>query len=173
MSMRIVPIILRLAWVFGLLLAGCGSASPQPPTVGQPAPDLLLPTLGGDDLRLADLRGSVVIVNFWATWCPPCVEETPRLVGWSQQYADQGLRIVGVDTLFQDSRAKVEQFVADKGVGYPILVDETGDITRQWQARQLPRSFVIDRDGVVRFVKLGEITEEDFVAEIAPLLGEG
>lgn len=124
-------------------------------------------------MRLSELRGRVVIVNFWATWCPPCENETPRLVAWYSQHQAAGLEVLGVDTLAQDSREAVEEFVATYAVPYPVPLDETGAIARQWQALQLPRSYVIDRAGVVRYVRIGELTERDFEAQVLPLLQSG
>lgn len=153
-----------------LLLAACGAPAAATATLDAAAPQLRLPTLDGGQASLADYNGQVVIVNFWATWCAPCEAETPRLVGWSARYAADGLAVLGVDTLYQDSRAEVEAFVAAKRVGYPILLDEESDVSRQWQATNLPRSFVIDRDGIIRFIKLGELTDRDFDDHIRPLL---
>lgn len=160
----------RLGVLLLFLLAACGMPAGTSPSLEASAPRLELPTLDGGQGSLEDYRGKVVVVNFWATWCAPCEAETPRLVDWSESYADRGLAILGVDTLYQDSRAAVEAFVAEKRVSYPILLDDQSDVSRQWQATQLPRSFVIDRDGVVRFIKLGELTERDFDEHIRPLL---
>jgi peroxiredoxin len=176
-QMCIVQRIVRLLPLVGLvaLLVGCAAATNQPatPAVGTAAPDFALPTLEGGTVRLSELQGRVVIVNFWASWCPPCVNETPRLVRWHEQYQADGLAVVGVDTLYQDSRDAVAAFAQERQVRYPVLLDDVGDISRQWQARQLPRSYVIDRDGVVRFVRIGELTERDFAEQVLPLLKSG
>lgn len=170
--MDIVHRIIRITPVLSLLIAlvACGALSPLAPTVGQPAPDFSLPSLDNTPVRLSDLRGQVVIVNFWASWCPPCVNETPRLVQWQAQHGAAGLQVIGVDTLFQDSREAVEEFVEEQKVTYPILLDDTGDVSKQWSARQLPRSYVIDRAGVVRYLRIGELTESDLEAQVLPLL---
>jgi peroxiredoxin len=172
--MSIVQRIVRFTLVLGLLVvaAGCGGAMSRSttPVVGSAAPDFVLPTLDHATVRLSDLQGRVVIINFWATWCPPCVKETPRLVQWYEQHSADGLAVIGVDTLYQDSLDAVAAFAQDKRVSYPVLLDEPGDVSRQWQARQLPRSYVIDRDGVVRFVRIGELTERDFTEQVLPLL---
>ena len=166
-------IIPRLTVLLALLVIGCGSNAPAPPTVGATAPDLTLRTLAGDTAQLRDLRGRVVIVNFWATWCAPCEQETPRLVSWYGQYHAAGLDVLGVDTLAQDSREAVGEFVARYGVPYPVPLDASGDMARQWQALYLPRSYVIDRDGVVRYIQLGELTDQHFNDHVLPLLQAG
>ena len=153
-------------------LAACAPFGRQPatPAVGAAAPDFTLPRLDGGKLRLADQQGRVVIVNFWATWCGPCVSETPRLVQWYNQHQGSGLQVLGVDVLYQDSRESVVAFTRDHKVTYPVLLDEEGTVARQWRALQLPRSYVVDRQGVVRFVRIGELTEADFEQEVLPLL---
>ncbi len=160
------------ALVLSLLLAltACGSTAPPPVTLGTAAPPFTLPTLDDASVSLSQQQGKVVIVNFWATWCTPCVSETPRLVQWQAQHGAAGLQVLGVDTLFQDSRDAVAEFVKEYEVAYPILLDDTGAVAKQWAARQLPRSFVLDRSGLVRFIKIGELTEDDFQSEVLPLL---
>jgi DsbE subfamily thiol:disulfide oxidoreductase len=156
---------------------GCASTpattAATSPTIGSPAPPLALPTLDGmQTVDLETQRGNVVLLNFWASWCEPCKREMPALQQWHAQHAEQGLAAIGVDTLYQDDRAAAEAFVATNGITYPILADEAGDTSRQWLIQGLPRTYVIDRDGVVRALKLGEFTQADFDAHVVPLLRE-
>lgn len=155
------------------LLVACGSSAPSAPALGQAAPDFTLPTLDGQTIQLSQLKGRVVIVNFWATWCPPCENETPRLVAWYTRHRAAGLEVLGVDKLAQDSREAVVEFVERYAVPYPVPLDQTGDVSQQWQALQLPRSYVLDRQGVVRYVRIGELTERDFATQVLPLLEAG
>lgn len=169
MLVRLFPIML-----LACALIGCASTpASTSPTVGSPAPPLALPTLdGGQTVDLASLRDNVVLVNFWASWCEPCKREMPALQQWHEQHADQGLAVIGVDTLYQDDRAAAQLFVQTNNITYPILADEAGDTSRQWLIQGLPRTYVIDRDGVVRALKLGEFTQADFDAQVVPLLSE-
>ena len=169
--MRIVHRRLSLALALAALL-GCAPFSNQaaPPVAGAMAPSFALPLLDGGAVELGDLKGKVVIVNFWATWCPPCLDETPRLQRWYEEYRVEGLIVLGVNTLFRDSLPEVLAFADEYRVTYPLPIDEEGNVSRQWMAQQLPRSYIIDREGIVRFVRIGELTEDDFAAHALPLL---
>jgi peroxiredoxin len=162
----------RLILLLGaLLLIGCGTASaPTTPTAGEPAPPLALPTLDGEIVALDSLRGNVVLVNFWASWCEPCTREMPLFQQWHEQYEAEGLRILGVDTLHQDQLAAVEAFIQEREITYPILLDEEGDTSRQWLIRGLPRTYVVDREGIVRALHIGEFEQSDFEQQVLPLL---
>jgi thiol-disulfide isomerase/thioredoxin len=172
MLVRLLPIIL-----LALVLGGCASTpatdAGAPVALEAPAPPLALPTLdGAQTIDLEDLRGNVVLVNFWASWCEPCKREMPLLQQWHQQYSDAGLVVLGVDTLYQDERAAAEAFVQTNNITYPILADEAGDTQQPWLIQGLPRTYVIDRDGLVHALKLGEFTQADFDAQVAPLLAQ-
>jgi len=137
--------------------------------VGRAAPDFRLSRLGGGDLRLSDLRGQVVILNFWATWCAPCREEMPEFV---RQYAalhDRGLEIVAVD--LQEAEGPVQAFVNEFGIGFPVLFDRSGEVARTYRVKnQLPGTMIIDRDGVIRAFKSGPVTPEFLQTELEKVL---
>ena len=163
-----------LVCVLTAVVSACSplSARSVAPSLGTAAPDFTLPKLDGGTAQLASQRGRVVVVNFWASWCGPCVSETPRLVQWYERYRDSGLVVLGVDSLYLDSRPSVADFVQKSKVSYPILLDGEGTVSKQWRAQQLPRSYVVDRSGVVRFMRIGELTTDDLTAQVLPLLGK-
>jgi thiol-disulfide isomerase/thioredoxin len=112
------------------------------------APDFTLDTLDGKSMRLSDLRGKAVLLNFWATWCGPCKIETPWLVELQTQYGPQGLQVIGVEA-GDDSKDDITKFVKDMGMNYPVLIgkDEVGDAYGGVPA--LPETFFIGRDGKI------------------------
>ncbi|MCS6839827.1 MAG: TlpA family protein disulfide reductase [Roseiflexus sp.] len=143
------------------------------PAVGElnrPAPDLTLPMLDGGSLRLADLRGKVVLVNFWGTWCEPCKEETPALQAAYQRLQSEGLVIVGVNLRRQEaSDDAVRKFVQQYGVTYPIVLDVNGEAARLFQISPIPVSYFIDPEGTIRYVRIGTLTTDDVAALFAQL----
>ena len=136
----------------------------------QRAPDFQLEALGGGQVRLSDFKGRVVLVNIWATWCPPCVRETPRLVRIYDRYRDQGFVILGVNTTYQDDRAKVAAFARDQGIAYPVLLDTEGSVGQTYASRLMPSSFLIDQDGKIVSVRVGEVDEAQIEEQVAALL---
>jgi len=134
------------------------AGGPAPLTsVGEhpPAPDFTLTTLSGTSLSLADLRGKVVLLNFWATWCVPCRKEMPAIEALYQRYKDQGLEVLAIS---QDklSTAVVEAFVKEMGVTYRVALDPTWATARTYAVRAVPATFLIDRAGNVVLRELGE-----------------
>lgn len=147
------------------------SGNTAPPTLSgvgetrRPAPEIALAQLDGKQIRLSEYRGKVVLVNFWATWCEPCKEETPALQAAYQKLHEQGLEIIGVHVRPQelggDPNSAIPAFVSSYGVTYPIVVDSTGDTTSAYQVAPLPTSFFIDKQGMIRFVRLSMLTTTD------------
>jgi len=128
-------------------------------------------TLDGRPISLGDLRGRVVWVDFWASWCPPCRVETPVLRDLYARHRDDGLEIVGVSV--QESSAEdVRRYVETYGVGYPVVADLTGAIFRSWRVYGLPTQFLLGRDGVIRAVVQGPVDAATAERLIGPLLDE-
>jgi peroxiredoxin len=117
-------------------------------TTSSVAPDFTLESLDGRSMRLSDLRGKAVLLNFWATWCGPCKIEMPWFVDFQKQYGSQGLQIVGV-AMDDASKADIAKFAKDMGVNYPILIGKESVGDQYGGVPALPESFVISRDGKI------------------------
>ena len=143
------------------------------PREGFLAPDFTLEAIGGETFTLSDLRGSVVVVNLWASWCPPCRAEMPALQQVYEKYRDRGLEILAVNTTYQDREAEARAFVDELGLSFPILLERTGEMAREYQLRAMPSTFFIDREGVIRKVILGgPMSEATLQTAIEELLEE-
>jgi thiol-disulfide isomerase/thioredoxin len=144
----------------------------QPIEGKPPAPMLQLADLEGKSWQLAALRGEVVLLNFWATWCPPCVEEIPSLGRLNARLAGKGFRVVSVDV--GEEAAQVREFLRKVPAAFPVLLDPQGSTTEPWKLRAFPTSFLIDREGRLRYGYFGglEWDAEEVVARITTLLEE-
>jgi peroxiredoxin len=144
-----------------LLFFGCSSEAPQAPApgavaVGQPAPDFTLSDLQGRSYTLSQLRGKVVIVNFWATWCPPCRAEMPSMEKLHRELADQGLVMLAVN-IEKDGRRTVPRFLASSPHSFPVLLDEQEVVQKRYGVYKFPESFIIRKDGVIDDKVIGAI----------------
>ncbi len=132
-----------------------------------PAPDFTLKTFDGKAVSLKDLRGKTVLINFWASWCPPCRLETPDLVAAYQELGGSGVAFVGIGT--QDDTDKLKQFVAENKVTYTILEDPKGAVSDAYNVLGLPTTVLIDSKGLVRKEFSGAVTKDQVIAEIKKL----
>ena len=138
--------------------------------VGDAAPDFTLTALAGQAVSLADYRGQVVLVNFWATWCPSCLSEMPD---YEQVYQKHGqgqgdFMILAVN--LQEEVEQVSQFTTGLGVTFPVLLDQDGQVTtRQYQATGMPASFIIDKQGHIFYRHLGPMSRDVLEAKLAEL----
>ena len=112
------------------------------------APDFEVETFAGETLRLSDLEGQVVVLNFWASWCPPCRWEMPAFEEISQEYRDQGVIFVGI--AMSDTLEDAKGFADQTGVTYPLALDATNEIVRAYEVRTLPTTFFIDKEGRIQ-----------------------
>jgi thiol-disulfide isomerase/thioredoxin len=133
------------------------------------APSLVLRDINGRSIRLSDYRGKVVVLNFWATWCPPCRAETPELIKWQGKYRRQGLQIIGV-THPPQTLSEVRRFVRREKVNYPVGLGTKKMMLLFTQSDALPVTIVIGRDGRIREIIEGIILPEEFEQKIKPLL---
>ncbi|MEX0788581.1 MAG: TlpA disulfide reductase family protein [Anaerolineales bacterium] len=142
------------------------------PREGFGAPDFQLDLLDAGQVQLSGLRGQVVIVNLWASWCPPCRAEMPALERVYEANRDRGLEILAVNTTFQDSEAAAAEFAREFGLTFLIALDRTGEVSRTYQLRALPTTFFVDREGIIRRVILGgPMSETTIQTAVEELLG--
>jgi peroxiredoxin len=117
----------------------------QAPEIGKPIPEIVLPDLQGGTFRLSKTRGRVVLVNFWASWCPPCVDEMPSLEKIHQTLRDKGLDVIGVSV--DDDRDVIERFKKEHGLTFTILHDEGAKVANSFQTYKFPETYVVDKEG--------------------------
>jgi len=138
------------------------------PEAGHPAPLFAARTLDGRSVSLRSLRGKVVLLNFWATWCTACKSEVPMLSRWYRQTRGRNLMVLGVNE--QEDRGTVAAYLRKYAMPYPVALDESSVLGARYDVAALPKSLIVDGQGVVQMVKLGELSEHDFAAHVAPLL---
>jgi len=169
-------LVLGMAWIFATRPAEgavTGGAIPSP-RAGFAAPEVELEHLDGSRVRLSDLRGQVVVLNVWASWCPPCRAEMPALQALHEQRAGDGVVVLGVNSTVQDSEQAARDFVMEYGLTFPIGLDRDGQATRLYQVRALPSTFFIDRQGIIRRVVVGGPLDASVLeTTVLDLLGEG
>ncbi|MFQ5944558.1 MAG: peroxiredoxin family protein, partial [Anaerolineales bacterium] len=143
------------------------------PREGFAAPDFTLETLEGETVTLSDLRGKTVVVNLWASWCPPCRAEMPALQSAYEADRERGLEIMAVNMTYQDSEQDASQFAHDFGLTFTIPLDRDGTIARQYLLRALPSTFFVGPDGVIRKVVIGgPMSEATIRSTVSDLLEE-
>jgi len=140
------------------------------PALGAIAPNFTLQTISGDEINLHDLRGKAVMVNYWVTWCIPCIEEMPVLEKLHREYKDHGFTMLSVNGIAQDDMDTVMSTLGEFGVTFPVALDEGDSVYNEFQVRFMPTSFFIDKQGVIRHIQLGSTDEEGFRTKIEELL---
>lgn len=155
----------------GILLIDAESIdrSAKPPKHGDQAPDFVFLTEDGKEYRLSDFRGRPVVLNFWATWCPPCRAEMPALDKAYQERKKDGLLILAINE--KEDRDAVRKFRQDMGVSLPMLLDTRGLVGRTYLVQGLPTSFFIEPDGTVAIRWTGMLQPEDLEYNLEVLLG--
>jgi peroxiredoxin len=139
-----------------------------PASVNYPAPEIELVDLGGKPVSLAGLSGQVVLVNNWATWCPPCRAEMPALEAYYREHKDHGFTIVGINS--GDSQDQVADFRGEYDLTFPLWLDPAGYALRAFQNNALPSSYLIDQNGMVRLIWMGAINLDVLEEYVTPFL---
>lgn len=125
------------------------------PHIGFAAPDITLSDQAGNSIQLTELRGQPVIINFWASWCPPCRAEMSAIEAVHQTYQGQGLVVLGVNAANQDNFAQAQEFVSEMDLSFQILYDTTGNVQDLYEVSALPTTFFINRAGIIQEVVIG------------------
>src|SRR4051794_37962971 len=169
---RFASIVRALARVLLLSsLATLASASPEA-LIGQAAPDFALRTFSGQNLRLSENLGDVVIINFWATWCGPCRQEMPLLDDIQAKYRRAGMVLLSVN--LDEDQARAEEFARTLKISYPVLVDAKKEVAKAFQVGNMPATVLVDRSGVIRYVSDGYKSgyEKRYTDKLRELLNE-
>lgn len=153
---------------FIMTLAAFGMAG-RPPLVGAPAPEIILKDLQGQAVKLSGLRGKVVLLNFWATWCKPCKEEMPAIQASYDKLRDQGFTVLAINEL--EDTELVAEHVRTYNHTFPVLMDHDNRIANRYGVVGLPASFLVDREGIVRERIVGSLLTEQRITEMVRQYG--
>ena len=158
-----------IALVFSVFAASSLASSGME---GQKAPDFALKSSTGENLRLSEYRGDVVMINFWATWCGPCRQEMPLLDELYNRYQRVGFNLLGVN--IDDDSRRAMQMAEELGIDFPVLFDASKEVSRLYEVEAMPVTVLVDREGTVRYVHHGYKPgyEDKYLDQIRSLLRE-
>ena len=161
----------NLKWAL-LLAALSFTAASTAATLQSPAPDFTLKSRSGENLKLSELRGEVVMVNFWASWCGPCRQEMPLLDQLYKRFSPMGFTILGVNV--EEDSADAEKVLGEIPVSFPILFDSRNQVSKAYDINAMPSTFLVDRDGKVRYLHKGYKPgyEDEYQRQIRELIRE-
>ncbi len=167
---------LMTALVVGLGLISCGSApsakaAVKPVKERKKAPEFSLKDSTGKALKLSDLKGKVVLLNFWATWCGPCKIEIPWFIEFEQKYKDKGFAVLGV-SMDEEGWKDVKPYVDSKKINYRVVVGDDTTATLYGGVDSLPTTFILDREGKIAAVHVGLVSKSDYASDIEQVLAK-
>ena len=140
------------------------------PLQGEPAPDFSLDLFDGSEVSLSDLRGQVVVLNFWASWCNPCRQEAPDLQEMWEMFEGRGVMFLGLS--YKDAEDASRAFIQEFGITYPNGADPRGKIGRSYGVTAVPETFVIDAEGKVAWIKVGPVQADELVRRLALMVAQ-
>jgi peroxiredoxin len=159
--------ILAIVIGLGILFAGCGGETSKSPQVGDAAPDFQFKGAGEQSISLSSLQGSPVLLNFWASYCNPCVMEMPYLEQIWDEWQGEGLVLLAINS--SESSPAVESFMQSQGFSFPVLLDSQGALAYLYGIRAIPTTFFIDSEGIIQEVHVGAFQS---AAEIESVLSQ-
>lgn len=159
MGKTIVLVIIAVAvGMIGFSMSASGSPRVE---VGKKAPDFTLSDLSGNKVTLSDLKGKVVLLNFFATWCPPCRDEASDVDAFSREYQSRDIVVLAVD--LKEDPAIVREFMTRNKLSFPVVMDDTGKVSDLYRITGVPTWFIIDRNGFIKAVKEGPMSKSEMV----------
>src|SRR6058998_3375741 len=150
--------------IMGFVLLGLLGMAGRPPLVGAPAPEIALKDLQGQEVRLSDLHGKIVLLNFWATWCKPCKEEMPAMQAAYDKLRSEGFIVLAVNEL--EDAGRVAEHIRTHGHTFLVVMDHDNRVANRYGVVGLPASFLIDRQGIVREHVFGSLLTEERISEL-------
>lgn len=168
-------VVLSAIWIYvsRVPTINASDTAQSSPQIGFAAPDFTLDTLDGKSIKLSELRGQPVLINLWASWCPPCRAEMPALDAVYRKYRDAGFVVLAVNTTYQDTETDARAFAEKLGLTFPILLDRDGVTSQRYRLQALPTSYFVGRDGVIRDIVIGgPMTETTIASKVEGLLAK-
>ncbi len=158
-------ILLSSIWVFFTISTNQGNTGEiySAPQTGFIAPDFVLRDLEGNEYQLSNLKGNMIIINVWASWCKPCQFEMPAMQEIFDKYKDKGLILLAVNNTYQDNLSDVINFVSENRLTFPILLDTEGIVSNKYQVQALPSTFFIDKTGKISEIVIGGPMSETLI----------
>lgn len=171
-SISILLCLLSTAWIAftAIFIPLPATSNTRAARQGFLAPDVNLPTMDGSSLQLSELRGQIVLINFWASWCPPCKAEMPDLQSIYTEYKDQGFTLLAINLTSGDNQDSAKAYVLENQYNFPVLFDLNGSVNNLYNVRAVPTSYLVDEHGIIQAVIIGRESEAAIKARIDALL---
>ncbi len=158
--LKAIPVIMLASC---LLITSCSAGAEQDTNIGNLAPDFQLPDLDGQSISLSNLRGKPVLINFWATWCPPCRAEMPYLQEIFEEWSGKSLVVLAINV--GESHSKVEEFMQSNNLSLPVLLDIKQAVAIKYNIQFFPTTFFIDKDGIIQVKTIGAFPSKAAIEE--------